>query len=286
MSVEYSRYSLKGKVTFNGPAHVRRENAIYYVTGDQVSGRVGSWFYLSNDKIHQILVDLPVQRGWRISDSFRPVSHADTAYVILEGVLMLSNPLTGEVHRVAAGEAISFPAGTWYFGLSVGDVPLRALEYIGPEPAALPHQSPMLEAPCTVQDQWFGRWPMGRGEAERSHAMRVIREPDVLWRLEGDSGQVPVGILSSTESLTVGKIRLLPGQMTDVHMHGGDEVLYLPSGRLKVRMAAHQGPQWSDLGPGDGFYVPQGTPHQYLNAETSAIEVCFGVSPAYHPPGY
>jgi quercetin dioxygenase-like cupin family protein len=165
----------------------------------------------------------------------------------------------------------------------MGDAPLKLLEFIGPEsPTATPTYPPVASARF-YQDEWLERWPWAQAEAEAGFSLRVIRAPQVLWRLEGQGGTLPVALFMSTPHLTAGKVRLLPGQLSDIHNHGGDEALYLPAGQLKVRLADHQGPQWSHLEPGDGFYIPQGAPHQYYNSTATAVEFFFGVAPHYLP---
>ncbi len=126
---------------------------------------------------------------------------------------------------------------------------------------------------------------MARAEAARDFTMTVLREPDLLWRLEGHDRQVLVAILVSTEHLTVGKINLLPGQRTDVQTHGGDESLYLLEGTLNVRVPENNGQRWFELKPGDGFFLPEGAPHQYYNISDRPVTLIFGVAPRYLPDG-
>jgi quercetin dioxygenase-like cupin family protein len=102
-----------------------------------------------------------------------------------------------------------------------------------------------------------------------------------MWRLEGQEHRHLVGIMVSTEHLTVGTFELLPGQQTDLHIHGGDEGLYVLEGTLHVRVPEHSGPRWHELKPGDGFYIPQGAPHQYYNISGSTVRIAFGVAPHY-----
>ncbi len=127
----------------------------------------------------------------------------------------------------------------------------------------------------------MGRWPMSQSEAEQNFTMKVLRDADVLWRLEGQEQQILVGILASTEHLTVGKVHLLPGQHTDVQSHGGDEGLYLLEGKLNVRVPENGEQRWFELKPGDGFYIPEGTPHQYYNISNQPTVHLFGVAPSY-----
>ena len=111
--------------------------------------------------------------------------------------------------------------------------------------------------------------------------MRVIRDTDLLWRLEGGQQLTPVALLCSTEHLTVGKMRLLPGQQSAGQSHAGDECLYVLDGTLHVQLPESK--RWFELKPGDGFYIPQGTPHQYANNEQHSTSFVFGVAPSYLP---
>ena len=142
--------------------------------------------------------------------------------------------------------------------------------------------------PSNVQDQWLGRWPVALDEARRSAALKVVRESDILWRLEGEKQPVLVGIMASTDLITFGKIVLQPKQETEVRIHGGDAGLYLQEGELHVRLPGQKldsrgQTRWFDVKAGDGVYLPEGTPHQYYNPSDRMTTVIFGVAPAYLP---
>jgi quercetin dioxygenase-like cupin family protein len=125
---------------------------------------------------------------------------------------------------------------------------------------------------------------MAQREAEREFGLRVLRPADVLWRLEGAQQQMLVGILAATEHLTVGQVQLLPGRHSDAHCHAGDESLYLLEGTLNVRVPDNGGQRWFEIKPGDGFYVPEGVPHQYYNITDRPATFLFAVAPGYSPP--
>ncbi len=279
-------YLSSPRPTFTGPAHIPYETVTRHLWGDQISGEVADWIYVSSDKIHQLVFGLPLGGAFRHSDAYRTIFAADEVFYVLSGIMALNNPETGEVHRVLPGEAVFFRRDTWHHAFSLGSEPLRVLEYFAPPPSqgtsgAYARTKPNLTAPKYAQDEWMGRWPMAHIEAHRSFTMRVMREPDVLWRLEGQDRQVLVGILASTEYLTVGKVHLRPGQQTDVQAHGGDEGLYLLDGSLNMRLPENEGQRWFELKPGDGFYIPQGTPHQYYNITERSASLIFGIAPDY-----
>ncbi len=274
--------------TYPGPTHIPYEKVVHRLWGDEVSGEVADWIYISSDKIHQIVFGLPPGGAFRHSDRYRTLFAADIVFCVLKGNLVLSNPETGEVHWVRPGEAAFFRRDTWHHGFSYGSEPLRVLEFFAPPPSqgtsqAYARTKPNLTAPKYTQDQWVGRWPMDQAEARRCFTMRVLRESDILWRLEGKARQVLVGILASTEHFTVGKIYLLPGQQSDIQTHGGDESLYLLEGTLNVGLPDSEGQSWFELKPGDGFYLPEGIRHQYYNHSGTPAVLFFGVAPSYRP---
>jgi quercetin dioxygenase-like cupin family protein len=279
-------YSASPRPTFAGPAPIPYGAVTRHLWGDEVSGEVADWIYVSSEKIHQLVFGLPPGGAFRHSDAYRTVFAADEVFYVLSGTLVLNNPETGEVHRVLPGEAVFFRRDTWHHGFSYGTEALRVLEIFAPPPSrgtsgAYARTRPNLDAPRYSQEQWSGRWPMAQAEARAGHTMRVLREPDALWRLEGRGRQVLVAILVSTEHLTVGKVHLLPGQRTEVQVHGGDESLYVLNGTLHVRVPEREGPSWHELHPRDGFYVPEGTPHQLYNMSDRPAEAIFGVAPRY-----
>jgi len=281
-------YSSSPRPTFAGPAHIPVEAVTRHLWGDPTSGEVADWIYVSSDKIHQLIFGLLPGAMFRHSEDYRTIFGADEVLYVLSGTLLLNNPETGEVHRALPGEAIFFRRDTWHHAMNGSTEPLRVLELFAPPPSqgtsgAYARTKPYLSTPKYLQDELLGRWPMARAEATQRATMQVLRDADTLWRLEGRERQVLVGILASTEHLTVGKVHLLPGQQTDVQMHGGDESMYLLEGTLHIRLPEHQGPRWHELKSGDGFYIPQNEPHQYYNVSDTPVTLIFAVAPQYLP---
>jgi quercetin dioxygenase-like cupin family protein len=281
-------YTASPRPTFPGPAHIAYEATTRHLWGDDVSGEVADWIYVSSDMIHQLVFGLQPGGVFRHSDAYRTIFAADEVFYVLSGILVLSNPETGEVHRVQPNEAVFFRRDTWHHGFSYGTEPLRVLEIFAPPPSqgtsgTYARTKPYLDTPKYSQEQWLGSWPMQKDVAQRDFTMKVLREGDVLWQLEGEDQQVLVGLFVSTEHLTVGKMHLLPGQRTQAHAHGGDESLYLLEGTLNIRLPEHDGQRWYELKPGDGFFIPRGTPHQYYNIADQPVSLIFGVAPHYLP---
>ncbi len=284
-------YRASPRPTFDGPSPIPYASVTRHLWGDDEAGEVADWIYVSDDQIHQIVFGLAPGGGFRHSDAFRTVFAADEVLYVLRGVLLLANPETGEVHRVEPGEAAFFRRDTWHHAWSEGPTALRVLEFFAPPPAtgtsgAYARTRPNLTQPRYGRDEWLGRWPMAREAARAQETIRVLRPADRLWRLEGEPGAgapVMTGILASTEHLTVGSIRLLPGQKTGCLAHAGAEGLYVREGTVHVRLPGWEGPgpDWFELGPKDGFSLPAETPHQYHNVGDHPAELIFGVAPRY-----
>jgi mannose-6-phosphate isomerase-like protein (cupin superfamily) len=276
------------------PGAIRAADAVLKLWGDDTSGVVNDEIYLSNERIQQMRFTMPPGARFGHSDAFRTAMGADEVYHVLGGRLVLANPETGEVHVAEAGEAVAFGRDTWHHGFSVGDEALDVMQYFAPPPATGSSQSyaktrPYLEHATYVQDRWLGRWPEAAADAAAERSMRVLREADVLWQLEGDEDPVLVGIWRSTSELTSGTISLRGGQRSDTRVHGGDLAGYVVEGRLNLFLpeldVPGPGNGWFQMGAGDGFYVPAGTPYRLHNMTERPVRSLFGVAPRYLPDG-
>lgn len=283
-------YTPSPRPQFDGPTHIRYDAVPRHLWGDEDSGQVADWIYVSNGKIHQIVFGLPGKGVFRHSDQYRTIFAADEVYYVLSGVLVMANPETGEVYRARPGEAIFFRRDTWHHGFNYSTEPLRVLEYFAPPPlqgtsGAYARTKTNLTELRYAQDEWLGHWnPLAKPAQDRAQTMRLLREDDVLWRLEGQSEQTLVSLMISTEHLTVGQVHLMAGQNSQAHAHAGDESVYLLEGTLNIRLLDVQGTSWFELNPGDGFYIPEGVRHQYYNITNQSARLIFGVAPCYLAP--
>ena len=139
---------------------------------------------------------------------------------------------------------------------------LRMLEFFQPSPktgtgGAYARAQQNLEPPYKHgRDELLGRWPMAADEAAKGQTMWAIREADILWRLEGGTRgrELLVGIMASTEHMTVGKIEFLGGQRSGEFVHQGGKVIFLEAGNLHIEFPDTR--RWVELNAWDGCRIP------------------------------
>lgn len=285
-------YAPSPRPTFDGPAYIPYGQVTRHLWGETEAGEVADWIYASTDKIHQLVFGLAPGGSFRHSESFRTIFGADELMYVVQGTMLIANPQTGEVHRVQQGESVFFRRNTWHHAYNGGSGMLRVLEYFAPPPSqgtsgAYAQKQPYLAESRYTRDELLDRIPMDNAAIRAAESMTVVREPDILWRLEGKPIENPrpvaVGLLAATEHLTVAKVLLQPGQKSELHTHNGDESLYLLSGTLNIHAPEAQGQKWFELEPHDGYFVPAGAPHQYYNMTGEPVEFIIGVAPDYRP---
>jgi quercetin dioxygenase-like cupin family protein len=273
-------YRPSPRPSFDAPTVIRAAEAVRHTWGDEEAGFVEDWIYVSSERIHAIVFGLEPGGAFRHSDSFRTVFAADELLHVLQGTLVLANPETGEVVRAEPGESVFFRRDTWHHGFSYGEEPLRVLELFAPPPAtgssgAYAQTRPYLEASLYARDDVVGRLVAGPETARGS--LRVLRPADSVWRL--DRG-VLVGLLVSTEHLTVGTVTVPAGHTSRPESHDGEELVYVTRGELRVEA----GGVGAVLSPGDAFLVPSGTSHGYAAGAGGVAEAIFGVAPSFLSP--
>lgn len=272
------------------PGSVPAAGATLKLWGDEVAGYVDDRIYVSNERIQQLIFSIPPGAKFAHSERYRTNLGADEFFYVLRGAMAMANPQTGEVHQVRQGEAVWFGPDTWHHGFNCGTTALEVLEFYAPPPATGSSQpyansKPYLHEPVYTQDEWLGRWPAAAREAAASYTQQVIRPTDVMWRAEGSERQVLVGIYLSTDELTAGCIELLPGQRSDVRVHGGDLAGYVQAGRLHLCLLDDpedvRARRWFEAREQDGVFVPQGTAYRLFNMTDAPVRVFFGVAPTY-----
>lgn len=268
------------------------DQAVLHLWGDAESGYVGDRIYVSSSLIH--LIEFSLRPGARFthSEDNRTIFAADEVLHVVEGEMLLVNPQTGETVVAGSGESVFFRRDTWHHAVNRSpDRPLRVMELFAPPPSTgasstYARTQPYLSEWRYGDDRWLGRWPMDRSERDETRSFHLIGERDLLWRADDPKDDLLVGLICSTEHLTAGRARLLPGQKSTVRSHRGDLALVVLSGEVAVFLPdAADPPSWFELGVGDGFYVPMGARYQCFAHGSGSPEILFGVAPTYPPGG-
>ena len=217
----------------------------------------------------------------RHSPEFRTVFGADELLHVLSGTMVLADPETGEVQRVAAGQSVTFGPDTWHHAFAHGGEPLRVLELFAPPPSAgtsgaYARTKPYLETSTYADDSVLGHVPGARaaggvpGRARRRHRLaprprRARRCPAEHRAHHGPHARDGLG------------------QAAIEHRHGGDELLFVLRGELWVRAWQDGKAFVFELGPEDACFIPAGCEHEYRVYGAASAEAMVGIAPSYLP---
>ena len=275
-------YSPSPRPTFERPALISAQTVTRHVWGDEESGEVADWIFASTDRIHCLIFGLAPGGSFKHSPEYRTIFGADEVLTVLSGTLVLANPEVGEVQRVETGQSVTFGPGTWHHAFAHGAEALRVLEFLAPPPSAgttgaYARTRDYLDISAYADDDVLGTWPQAR---PRPPTLSVVRDESIVWRR--DLG-VLAGVLSSTRQLTAMRLEVNPGEISQVHSHAGDEVVYVIEGKLHVRAWADEASSVFELGPGDACYLPEGAAHLYANYGSAMMQAVKGVAPSYRP---
>ena len=261
---------------------MRSADCARHLWGDTESGYIGNEVMLSSG-LHAVVFTLPPGGRFGHSREYRTVFPADEVYFVLEGTIALVEPSTGEIARAEKGDAVFFRRDTWHHGINWGTGPLRVLEILSLPPAAgapsqYEQEHPHLEESLYTEEHVLTRWPMNRAEIESASRLTRIRPEEQRFRAEGD---LQVGLICSTERLTVVDATLLPGGSSDMRRHGGNALIHVTEGEVHVHTPSNDGPNWWCVPAGDSFVIPTDTDYRLVNQGTPASRLVLGVSPSY-----
>ena len=281
-----SEYRPSPRPEFPGPTLIRRAMAVRHLWGDEESGRVDDWIYLSNRNLHVLEFALPPSGFFVHSKAFRTVFGADEVMVVLEGEFALANPETGEVQKAGAGEALFFRKDTWHHGFNLGEGVVRILEFFAPPPATGTSGVYAQTRPFLAREEWrysvpakLSGWPSAIAAESTRKTLNKVTEDGLLLELRGASRKALAGYFASTEHLCVGRIDIPAGCVLPGESHPGDEFLYLERGSLSVFLPNTNKGEWFHLAPQDGVYIPAGTEHEYHTPEGEPGMALFGLAP-------
>ena len=268
---------------YDQPQIITPDSVVRHLWGDEESGYVGDEVLLSTGLLHALIFTLPPGARFGHSQDNRTVFAADEMYVVLEGTIAVIDPAVGQVVRAEEGDAVFFRRDTWHHGVNWGTGPVRVLEFFSPPPAtgassAYAKTVPYLEHPVHADDSIVGNWPMDRVGVESKDALHLIQSRDIRWRAEGN---LQVGLLCSTENLTVADITVLPGHSSGVRLHEGDALLHGLSGEVHVHTPDADNATWWRVRAGDSMVIPDGFAYRLVNQSAAPARLVGGSAPGY-----
>lgn len=275
-----SGYTPSPRPTYDEPTLARRRDITHHVWGDAESGLVGDWIYASTERIHVLEFGMAPGRWFKHSPSFRTVFAADEVLYVLQGTMLACNPKTGEAVECRAGESLFFRRDTWHHVRAQGPEPLRVLEFFAPPPSqgssgSYAMKQEYLDTPVYGRDELLGKVV---GEAPLP-TLRRIGPRERALRIEGE---ICVGLIASTEHLTVAELQVPAGAAGRRTSHGGDAMLIGLDGELMVRTHWKSRSTTFELGPRDAVFVPQSGQYEVLSFSGNATAL-LGVAPKYLP---
>jgi mannose-6-phosphate isomerase-like protein (cupin superfamily) len=282
-----SGYQHSPRPSYDHGTAILRSQAARHVWGDAESGEILDLVYVSNQRIHELLFEIPAGGEFTHSADFRTIFGADEVLYVVEGCVALADPQTGSVARVAAGEAVFFGPGTWHHAFNFGPGPARILEYFAPPPAtgtsgAYAQQQPLLPVSRYADDSELGTVIPGQARPAEATRLAVVRPDGYHWRLDGDRDRVLTGIIASTPQLTAGRCEVRGPRWSGWISHRGDAGGYVLSGGLALWLAG-RGRGWDELAPGDGFFIPANEQYQVRSLSAGAATYLVGYAPT-NPP--
>ena len=275
-------YKPSPRPTFDRPTALPFSEVVRHTWGDAGAGLVDDWIFVSSGLLHAIVFGMEPGGCFRHSEDFRTIFGADEVLHVLQGTFAIANPETGHVHRLEPGESVFFRKDTWHHGFSYGSEPVRVLEYFAPPPSTGTSGPYARTREYLPEEQWsYGDDALVGAllpARPRESSMWVVREGDRSYRLEGDA---LVGLIASTEQLTVASVRVVPGGTSSHVSRGGDTLVFVENGTLLVHVESAGERDVFELGRWDAAYVPLGAGYRLEGAGAGPVDAIVGVAPSY-----
>jgi quercetin dioxygenase-like cupin family protein len=253
-----------------------------FLWGDQKAGYVSDWIYGSSPQIHMMSFEMPIGARFGNSPDFKTYYNCTETYHCLKGEFTFHCPESGEVHVLRKGDTLYFPPNTWHWGYNFGSETSHILECLTPR-AEEAVEAYAVKQPWLTDIRYGQRELMGHyrpGDGRGNHRATVARAGDYLYEIVGERQPMRVGLVCSTDMLTVGIVELYAGQESEIIDHPGDKVIYCLEGRANVYLP-DESPNWWELRLGDSGFIPGGIQHAFFNTSDDVAKFIFGVAPSY-----
>jgi mannose-6-phosphate isomerase-like protein (cupin superfamily) len=272
-------YKPSPKPDFSKSTIIKYAKIKIHLWGDEESGFVKDWIYVSNKSLHQIIFGLSARTNFKHSNEFRTIFGADELLYVLNGTMVIGNPQTGEMHRVEKGEFIYFSKDTWHHAFNYSNEDLQVLEFFSPPPltgtsGAYAKQKPLLRNFRYGQNYTLD--PLRLSNKKKS--FKNINKNEINWSLIGENQEQLMGTIVNTKNLKVHILKVLGGQSTPKINFVNHSVFFILENKLKVTLSNKK----SKLAVNykDSVYLKSGDCVQFYNQsrKEASIIVCEGIS--------
>ena len=272
-------YKPSPKPDFSKSTIIKYAKIKIHLWGDEESGFVKDWIYVSNKSLHQIIFGLSARTNFKHSNEFRTIFGADELLYVLNGTMVIGNPQTGELHRVEKGEFIYFSKDTWHHAFNYSNEDLQVLEFFSPPPltgtsGAYAKQKPLLRNFRYGQNYTLD--PLKLSNKKKS--FKKINKNEINWSLIGENQEQLMGTIVNTKNLKVHILKVLGGQSTPKINFVNHSVFFILENKLKVTLSNKK----SKLAVNykDSVYLKSSDCVQFYNQsrKEASIIVCEGIS--------
>ncbi len=271
-------YKPSPKPNFSKPTHIRYSSMDTYLWGDEETGKVKDWIYVSNKSLHQIIFGMEPGGFFKHSNQYRTIFGADELLYVLSGVLLICNPETGEIQKINKGESVFFSKDTWHHAFNFSNEYLQVLEFFSPPPitgtsGAYGKKQKLLEHSIYNRDQEL----LINKAFINQKSFKIVRENDYIWSIEGPNQETLVSTIIKTEYLDVRIITLNAMKKSHILKFNKNTSYLSLNNNLKIKILSEDINY--NLNKKDGLYFPSNTQFtiENLNDFDAKIIICVGL---------
>lgn len=266
-------YKSSPKPDFSEPTHIVYKSMETYLWGDNESGNVRDWIFVSNESLHQIIFGIEPGQNFKHSNEYRTIFGADELLYVLSGVMVINNPETGETHRVTKGNSVFFQKDTWHHAFNYSNDYLQVLEFFSPPPITgtsgiYAKKKTLLKNSLYKRNDYI----FPSEEFIYSKAFKIINHNDYIWSLNGPNQEVLIGTIIKTKNLVVKNIKLFPNRIThSLKFNKSTSFLSLDS---NIKVMINNGKNFN-LNEKDGLYIPANFEFKFKNLNKNEVNLIF-----------
>lgn len=273
---------------------VTQEQADFTSWSPKPGNRTPGWLYVSTKRFNT--GTFYIQPGGWFDSGNHP---GPEPYYILKGSLHLSNPDTGDVVELRAGDASNIPAFAYHHAFNFGDEEAHILWWVPGEMhtdefkrnvsadplgdwkwyerTAVTLNGPIERQqgfPCRLDE--LASWPSSNPKSEQYDMVKLDR-PTWMHTLQGTNprNMMLTSFFYADERIRCGEVRLPENRDGEPERGNYEKVLYVAEGDFVVNLA--ETAQSLRGKPGDMIFIPPNVTHSYEAIGTGPARALFAI---------